>query len=59
MSLDDILRVFGDLNQLDPAIPLANKINEMLMKKEREFNITDLNRLLRYIGRANNPRLYV
>ena len=38
MSLDNVLRHFGDLSVMDPAVPLANKITE-LIKASNENNI--------------------
>jgi hypothetical protein len=63
LEFDQVIRAFGDASQLDPATPLANKINEMLMDgKHPSIDSADVNhslKLLKYIYRSKNPRLYL
>jgi hypothetical protein len=62
MEFDNVLRHFGDISQLDPAMSLANKINDMVKEKQgKELTQEDINnnwKILRYIYRSKNPRLY-
>ena len=59
MDLENVLRHFGDICQLDPGIPLANKILDILKDNKREFDVNIYWKILRYIQRSKNPRLYV
>lgn len=68
MDFENLLRIFADISQIDPALPLANKLTDMikdgnikLTKKEQKTHEEEINhsfRLLRYIYRSKNPRLY-
>ena len=63
MDFDNVLRHFGDLSQLDPVLPLANKIMDIIKDNNSpsnpDFNINHYWKILKYILRAKNPRLYV
>lgn len=56
MDFSNVLRHFGDVVKLDPSIPLANKLNDIV--KDQEIEVHDLWKILRYIHASKSPRIY-
>ena len=63
MEFENVLRFFADATQIDPAIPLANKILDMIkFNQNKQLNEKEASnhwKILRYILRSKNPRLYM
>ena len=63
MDFSDVMRHFGDLIQVDPAIGLANKITDLIKSESidsgsSQITMSKIYKLMKYIIRSKNPRLY-
>eukprot|EP00347_Sterkiella_histriomuscorum_P004609 403359815 len=58
MHIMNLMRVFGDLITIDPAISLANRMTQMISNPEYKLNAVQAQRILHYIARSHAPRLY-
>ena len=62
MPVEEVLRLFGDLSQVDPVIGIANKLVDIVKDDSKPLSESDKQnfwRIVKYIARANNPRLYM
>ena len=62
MDFKEVLRHFGDLTKVDPAIGLANEITNLIKSENSttssHIQMLGIYKLMKYIISSKNPRLY-